>query len=98
MAAWRVAGRDRQPGESQSASGMEFRFAGTADTHHRFNPVNSGRIAGPVAAQRTHEQGLAASGADGTLARMLPAHVNPVSAGWGPQSRAGVRGKRLVNR
>lgn len=38
----------------------------------RFNPAASGRIAGSVAAQRTHEQGLAASGPDGTRVLMPP--------------------------
>lgn len=39
----------------------------------RFNPAASGRIAGSVAAQRTYEEELAASGPDGTRVPMLPA-------------------------
>jgi hypothetical protein len=39
----------------------------------RFNPPASERIAGSVAAQRTYEQGLAASGPDGTRVLMPPA-------------------------
>lgn len=38
----------------------------------RFNPPVLGRIAGSVAAQRTYEQGLAASGPDGTRVLMPP--------------------------
>lgn len=38
----------------------------------KFNPPASGRIAGSVAAQRTYEQGLAASGLDGTRVLMPP--------------------------
>lgn len=45
-------------------------------THSRFNPSAFGRIAGSVAAHRTYEEELAASGLDGSRSRMLPAFYN----------------------
>ena len=65
---------------------------------HRFNPAVTGRIAGSVAAQRTYEQGLAASGPDGTLVRKLPAVVVRVAAAGAPRSGAGVPGNGRVTR
>lgn len=43
----------------------------------RFNPATNAWIAGSVAAQQTHERGLAASDPDGTLALMPPAAPAP---------------------
>jgi hypothetical protein len=49
-----------------------FPAAATKTAPSRFNPATYSRIAGSVAAQQTHEQGLAASDPDGTLALMPP--------------------------
>jgi hypothetical protein len=56
----------------------------------RFNPPASGRIAGSVAAQRTYEQGLAASGPDGTLVLMPPV-ARAMSQGDGTRIKRGER-------
>jgi hypothetical protein len=69
----------------------------------RFNPPASGRIAGSVAAQRTYEQGLAASGPDGTLVLMPPV-ARAMSQGDGtrikqrehPELHAGQPGPRRI--
>lgn len=90
MAVWTAARRDRQPGGNRPVSGAERRFARAAAAHLRFNPAPTGRIAGSVAAQRTREQELAASGADGTRVRMLPANFTTVSTAQAPHPRAGV--------
>jgi hypothetical protein len=100
MAVSPAAHRYRQPGGVQPASGEErlFAWAAAATTPNRFNPAASGRIAGSVAAQRTHEQGLAASGPDGTLVWMLPAAFAGVETGTAPHPFAGIPGNGRATR
>jgi len=69
--AW-ATGRSTQ----DSAHGKFLPSAATRRTaFSRFDPPAFGRIAGSVAAQRTYEQGLAASGPDGTRVLMPPVAV-----------------------
>jgi hypothetical protein len=60
--------------EVQSSAREKSLFPAAAATtaRSRFNPATSAWIAGSVAAQQTHERGLAASDPDGTLALMPP--------------------------
>lgn len=94
MTVWPVVRQDRQPGGSDPAPGGERPPASVAATAapHRFNPADTGRTAGSVAAQRTYEQRLAASGPDGTLVQKLSAVVVRVAAAGAPRSCAGVPG------
>jgi hypothetical protein len=73
------------------------------DRLSRFNPPALGRIAGSVAAQRTYEQGLAASRPDGTRVLMPPV-ARSMSQGDGtrikqrehPELHAGQPGPRRI--
>jgi hypothetical protein len=70
-----TARRDWIPGGIQSVLPIVPLAGWTAGrpAPSRFNPAASGRIAGSVAARRTYEEGLAASGPDGTRVLVLPA-------------------------
>jgi len=100
MTVWPVARQDSRSDGNRPAPGAEclFAWAAAAAAPHRFNPAVTGRVAGSVAAQRTHEQGLAASGPDGTLVQKLPAGFTRVAAVRAPRSRAGVPGNGWVTR
>jgi hypothetical protein len=100
MTVWPVARQFRQPDGKSPAPGAERLFAWVAApaAPHRFNPAVIGRVAGSVAAQRTHEHGLAASGPDGTLVQKLPAVVVPGAAVRAPRPGASVPGNRRVSR
>lgn len=100
MTVWPVARQVKQPDGSSPAPGAErlFAWAAGAAAPHRFNPAVTGRVAGSVAAQRTHEQGLAVSGPDGTLVRKLPPVVALGGAVRSPRPGAGLAGNRRVTR
>ena len=98
MTVWPVARQFRQPDGNSPAPGAErlFSWVAAAAAPHRFNPAVIGQVVGSVAAQRTHEQGLAASGPDGTLVQKLPAVVVRGAAKRAPRPGAGVPGNRRV--
>jgi hypothetical protein len=100
MKVWPVARQFRQPDGNSPAPDGERLFAWVAAVAalHRFNPAVTGRVVGSVAAQRTHEQGLAASGLEGTLVRKLSAVVVSGAAVRAPGPGAGVPGNRRVAR
>jgi hypothetical protein len=100
MTVWPVARQFRQPDGNNPAPGAERRIAWVAAlaAPHRFNPAAIGRIVGFVAAQRTHEQGLAAFGPDGTIVQKLPAIVVGGAAVRTPRPGARVPGNRRVTR
>ena len=100
MTVWPLARQFRQPDGNSPAPGAErlFAWVAAAAAPHRFNPADTGRVVGPVAAQRTHEQGLAASGRDGTLVQKLPAVVVRGAAVRAPRPGAGVPDNRRVTR
>ena len=100
MTVWPVARQFRQPDGNSPAPGAVrlFAWVAAAAAPHRFNPAVIGRVAGSVAAQRTHEQGLAASGPDGTLVQKPPAVVARVAAVRTPHPCAGVPGNGRVTR
>ena len=100
MTIWPEARQFRQLDRNSPAPGAErlFAWVAAAAAPHRFNPAVTDRVAGSVAAQRTYEQGLAASGPDGTLVQKLPAGFTRVAAVRAPRSRAGVPGNGWVTR
>jgi hypothetical protein len=100
MTVWPVARQVRQPDGSSPAPGAErlFAWVAAAACPQRFNPAVTGRVAGSVAAHRTHEQGLVASGPDGTLVRKLPPVVALRAAVRSPRPGTGVAGNRRVTR
>jgi hypothetical protein len=100
MTVWPVARQVKQPDGSSPAPGAErlFAWAAGAAAPHRFNPAVTGRVAGSVAAQRTHEQELAASGPDGVLVRKLPAVAARRAVVRAPRPGAGILGSRRVSR
>jgi hypothetical protein len=88
-----LAGRDFVHDEIQPSAHetCPFRAATARTAHSRFSPATSGRIAGFVAAQQTHEQGLAASDPDGTLVLMPPAVPAVPLTTWTPPLRTSTR-------
>ncbi|BCW73389.1 hypothetical protein NicSoilB8_44330 [Arthrobacter sp. NicSoilB8] len=100
MTVWPVARQFRQPDGTSPAPGAERLLAwdAAAAAPYRFNPAVTGRVAGSVAAQRTHEQELAASGPDGTLVQKLPAVVARGAAVRFPRPCAGVPGNGRMTR
>lgn len=93
-----VTRQDRQFSKNGPGPGAEGLFASVAAAAapRRFNSADSGRIAGSVAAQRTHEQALAAFGPDRTLVQKLPAFVSRVATETARRLRGGVPGTGLV--
>jgi hypothetical protein len=100
MTIWPEARQFRQLDRNSPAPGAErlFAWVAAAAAPHRFNPAVTDRVAGSVAAQRTYEQGLAASGPDGTRVQKLPAAVVRVDASTAPHPCTGVPGNGLVTR
>ncbi|GAA2135349.1 hypothetical protein GCM10009825_19580 [Arthrobacter humicola] len=100
MTVWPVARQFRQPDRNSPTPVAErlFIWNAAAAAPHRFNLAVTGWVAGSVAAQRTHEQELAASGPDGTHVRKLPADLARGAALKAQRPRAGVPGNGRVTR
>lgn len=100
MTVWPVALQVRQPDGNSPAPGAErlFAWVAAAAAPHSLNPAVIGRVVGSVAAQRTNEEGLAASGPDGTLDQKLPAVVVRRAAVRAPRRGARILGNRRVTR